>query len=170
MGGAYESVLNVSANGGGEQYRLLRYETDLGSEPLHIQFTNVHAVQTHRASEGVIKPLDQRDNGRFPRSRSTYECCGLACRERKAKFLKNLNVCARGVIEVNIFKSNFASDCARLEALLAGGINARDQLDSGIDLCCCRATIGNSYLRQQRSQSFSCLEKQTCSYPATQGP
>lgn len=78
MRGAYESVLNVSANGGGEQYRLLRYETDLGSEPLHIQFTNVDAVQTHRASEGVIKPLDQRDNSRFPRSRSTYECRGLA--------------------------------------------------------------------------------------------
>jgi hypothetical protein len=56
----------------------LRHEANLRSEPFHIQFTKVDAVQAYRASEGVIKPLDQRDDGRFARSRSTYECCGPA--------------------------------------------------------------------------------------------
>lgn len=78
MRGAYEAVLNVLTDGCREEYGFLRHEANLRSEPFHIQFTKVDAVQAYRASEGVIKPLDQRDDGRFARSRSTYECCGPA--------------------------------------------------------------------------------------------
>jgi hypothetical protein len=142
---AYKAMLDVFTDGGGKECGLLRHETDLRSEPFHIPIANVDAVQAHRASEGIIKPLDQRDDGRFARSRSTYECCGLACGKRKAEVLNDLDVWARGVIEVNSLKGNFANDCARLKTLVAGRIDRRDQIDSGIDLCCCPTTIGDSY-------------------------
>src|SRR6266403_6019644 len=117
-----EAMLYVSTDGSGEEDGLLRHETDLGSEPLQIQFTNVDAVQAHRATEGIIKPLDQRDNGRFARSRSTNKSCRLACRECKAEVLKDVDFWARRVIEVNILNSNFTDDRVRLEALFTGGI------------------------------------------------
>jgi hypothetical protein len=145
MGGIYEAMLNVSTDGSGEEDGLLRHETDLRSEPRQIQFTNVDAVQAHRATEGIIKPLDQRDNGRFARSRSTHESCRLACRERKAEVLKDVDLWARRVIEVNILKGNFANDRARLEALFTAGINRGNQIDSGKEPCGCSTTSGNGY-------------------------
>lgn len=58
MRGIYEAMLHISTDGSGEEDGLLRHETDLRSEPRQIQFTNVDAVQRHRATEGIIKPLD----------------------------------------------------------------------------------------------------------------
>jgi hypothetical protein len=145
MRGIYEAMLNVSTNGSGEEDRLLRHETDVRSEPRQIQFTNVEAVQAHRATEGIIKPLDQRDNGRLARSRSTHESCRLACRERKAEVLKDLDLWTRRVIEVNILKGNFANHRARFEALFTAGINRGNQIDSGKEPCSCSTTSGNGY-------------------------
>jgi hypothetical protein len=144
VGGADETILNVLTDGGGKEYWLLRYETYLGSEPLQIQFTNVDAVQAHGPSEGIIEPLDKRDDSRFARSRSTYECCSLACRERKAEVLNDLNIRARGVVEVNVLEVNFANDLARLEAFLAGRINGRHLIDGGIEFRCGPERISNS--------------------------
>jgi hypothetical protein len=145
MRGAYEAMFNVSTDGSGEEDRFLRHETDLRSEPLHIQFANVDAVQAHTATERIIKPLDQRDDGRLARSRSTHESCRLACRERKAEVLKDVNLWACRVIEVNILNSNFADDRARLEAFFTAGINRGNQIDSGKEPCSCSTTIGNGY-------------------------
>ena len=131
MKGADETMLNVFANGGGEEDGLLRDETDLGSEPLQIQPTNVEAIKTHRASERVIEPFNKGDDSRFSRSRGTHECCCLACWERQAEVLNNFNVRARRVIEVDILEGDFANDCTWPEAFFAGGINRRDSIDSG---------------------------------------
>src|SRR5579863_7207214 len=116
MRSADETMLDIFADGCGKERRLLRHETDLRSEPLQIQVSDVDAIEAHRTSEGVIEPFDKRDDGRFARSRSTYECCCLACGERNAKVLDDLDVWARRVIEVNIFEVNFANDFVRLES------------------------------------------------------
>ena len=123
MGCADETMLDVFADGCGKERGLLRHEADLRSEPLQIQVPDVDAIEAHRASEGVVEPFDKRYDGRFARSRSTHECCCLACRERDAKVLNDLNVRARRVIEVYIFEGYFANHFARLESFLAGGIN-----------------------------------------------
>jgi hypothetical protein len=92
MRGADETMLHVFEDGSREKHGLLRHETDLRSEPLQVQVTNVDTIQAHRASERIIEPFDKRDDGRFARSRSTYERCRLACWERKAEVLDDLDV------------------------------------------------------------------------------
>lgn len=145
MRGIYEAMFNVSTDGSGEEDGLLRHETDLRSEPLDIQFTNVDTVQAHTATKGIVKPLYERNNGRFARSRGTHESCRLACRERKAEVLEDVDLWARRVIEVNILNSNFADNRARPGAFFTAGINGGNQIDSGKELCSCSTTIGNGY-------------------------
>jgi hypothetical protein len=123
----------------------LRHETDLRSEPFQIQITDVGAIKPHRAGEGVIESFDKRDDGRFARARSTYESWYLACRERKAKVLNNLNVRARRVIEINILEGNFANDFARLKAFFAGRINRRNPIDGCKELRGCSTSMSDSY-------------------------
>jgi len=148
MRGADETMLNVFVNCGGEEYGLLRDETDLGSEPLQIQVTNIEAIKAHRASERVIEPFNKGDDSRFSRSRGTHKCCCLACWERQAEVLNNLDVRARRVIEVDILERNFANDFPWLEAFFAGGINKRDSIDSGKDLRGGSTSLRNCYERK----------------------
>ncbi len=145
MRGADETMLHVFEDGSREKHGLLRHETDLRSEPLQVQVMNVDTIQAHRASERIIEPFDKRDDGRFARSRSTYERCRLACWERKAEVLDDLDVRARRVIEVNILEGNFANDFARLKAFFAGRINRRDTIYGGVELRGCPTSLGNSY-------------------------
>ena len=144
MGGADETMLNVFTDSGGEEYGLLRDETDLGSEPLQIQVTNVEAIKAHRASEGVIEPFNEGDDSRFSRSRGTHESRCLACLKRQAEVLNNLDVRARRVAEVDTLKGDFANYFPRLEAF-SSGINRRDSIDSVKELRRGSTSLRNCY-------------------------
>jgi hypothetical protein len=144
MGGADETMLNVFTDSGGEEDGLLRDETDLGSEPLQIQVTNIEAIKAHRTSEGVIEPFNEGDDSRFSRSRGTHECRCLACLERQVEVLNNLDVRARRVAEVDALKGDFANYFRRLETF-SSGINRRDSIDSVKELRRGSTSLRNCY-------------------------
>ena len=148
MGGTNKAVLDVLADSSGKEYGLLGHETDLRSEPLQVQVTNVQAIEAYTSCERVIEAFDKRDDGRFSGSRGAYKCCCLACREGESEVLDDLDVWARRVIEIDILEGDFADDFAGFDTFFAGGINGRNTIDGRKELCGCTTSRSDSYERE----------------------
>ena len=148
MRGTNKAVLDVLADSGGKEYWFLRHETDLRSEPLQVQVTNIQAIEAYISCERVIESFDKSDYGGFSGSRGADERCCLACREGEPEVFDDLDVWARRVIEIDILKGDFADDFARFDTFFAGGIDGRNTIDGRKELCGCTTSRSDSYERE----------------------
>jgi hypothetical protein len=110
-------VHDVALDSSGEQGRLLTDETDLGSQPLEVQITEVNAVEENTTSEGIVEALNKSNGRRLARSGSTNEGACLAGREGEVDVLDDGYSRTRRVVERDAFKNDLADDLLGLLAL-----------------------------------------------------
>lgn len=112
---ADKTMRDIAFDGGCEESRLLRDETDLRTQPLDVQLAEVDAVKTNSALERVVEALDEGNDCRLSGARCTDKSDRLSGGERDGKILDDGNVGTRRVVELHVLQGNLANALLGLE-------------------------------------------------------
>lgn len=129
-----QTVLDVAGDGRREQYRFLRNETDLVAEVANVPILDRDAVDLDLATDRVVEPLEETDDGRLAGSGAADERRHLAGREDAVEVVQDLDARATRVDEVDVLELDQALDVFRLETSFRLGVDDGDTVDRGIDL------------------------------------
>lgn len=150
--GTDQAVLDVTGGSRSKQRRLLRDQTYLRTQPIDIEVFELDAIErdaaTNRVTNEVRPPsavnvekngepktnsleaLDQTDDRRLARARSTNECSGLASREHACKLVQHLDARSTRVEEVDVLDLDDTTDAVGLESSIRCRVNDGNTIDS----------------------------------------
>ena len=135
---------NVVLDGSREKDRFLRHETDLAAKPLDIELLEIDAVQSNDARQRIVKPLDQGDDGRLPRSGSTDQGDVGSGLDGERKILDNWNIGARRIVELDILEDNAAITAFGLQSSRVSGVDGGDTVNRSEKLGRSSASVRDS--------------------------
>lgn len=145
MWGIDETMCDIAFDCGGKEGRLLRNETDLGTEPFDVKVPEVNTVEPEDTRERIVEALDQRDDGRLARARGTNQSSSLSGFEGEGKVFSNLDCWPGRVREIDVLQCNFANDLLWFEPAFVSGIDGGNTVDGVEEFSRCTQTARDSW-------------------------
>lgn len=114
------------------------------TKPIEVKRPDISTVKLHNTTNGVVKPLNKRNDSTLSASTSSDESESLAGFKRGSEALQDRNAGSGRIMELDIFKANLTAKAIGLETFLAGGINGGYTVDSCEKLGSSASRFGDS--------------------------
>lgn len=114
------------------------------TKPVEVKRPDIFTVKLHNTTNGVVKPLNKRNDSALSASTGSDKSESLAGFKSGSEALQDRNAGSRRVMELDIFKANLTMKAIGLQTFITGGINGGYTVDSCEKLGSSASRFGDS--------------------------